>query len=110
MGATGTSPQHAVWLAGGCGTAWRQRTTSARGDLSLLERGGRGGRAARSRTKLSRRFGRGGRDRTGDHLLPKQVRYRCATPRAVGLSHAMNREYVAWDSPILGRKMEMLFF
>jgi hypothetical protein len=25
--------------------------------------------------------GRGGRDRTGDHLLPKQVRYRCATPR-----------------------------
>ena len=25
--------------------------------------------------------GRGGRDRTGDHLLPKQIRYRCATPR-----------------------------
>ena len=25
--------------------------------------------------------GRGGRDRTGDLLLPKQARYRCATPR-----------------------------
>src|SRR6185503_10886443 len=28
-----------------------------------------------------RTLGRGGRDRTGDHLLPKQIRYRCATPR-----------------------------
>ena len=26
--------------------------------------------------------GRGGRDRTGDLLLPKQARYRCATPRS----------------------------
>ena len=28
--------------------------------------------------------GRGGRDRTADPLLPKQVRYHCATPRPVG--------------------------
>ena len=28
----------------------------------------------------------------------------------MGLSHAMSREYVAWDSPALGRRMEMLFF
>ena len=33
------------------------------------------------------KHGRGGQDRTGDHLLPKQVRYRCATPRWAGLSH-----------------------
>src|SRR5690242_14166052 len=69
--------------------------------------------------------GRGGQDRTGDHLLPKQVRYRCATPRDLELSHRdkipalltaanrgdpMDREYIAWDSPTLGRRMEMLWF
>ena len=32
---------------------------------------------------LGNDLGRGGRDRTGDHLLPKQIRYRCATPRGI---------------------------
>ena len=32
--------------------------------------------------------GRGGRGRTADLLLPKQLRYRCATPRASGILRA----------------------
>ena len=35
-------------------------------------------RAARRRPKSLTSFGRGGQIRTGDHLLPKQVRYRAA--------------------------------
>jgi hypothetical protein len=35
----------------------------------------------RSCVRRGSRNGRGGRDRTGDHLLPKQIRYLCATPR-----------------------------